>query len=264
MMYASAAKGFRPGGPNALGTNSPECGPSLQQLGIEHTPGSYQSDSLWTYEIGTKNEFAAARGYLNAAVFYTDWQKIQQAITLQSCAMQFVGNVGAAKVQGAELAAEFPVWRDLRLGAALAYTQTKVTRSAVGVSAQTGEELLNTPKSMDSVYADYRFRLQGDWSSGLRLQYEYHGANLRQFQPVQAITYPNGTTGEIPDATQVQAAYHVLNASADWTHARTRYRLFVDNLTAAAPYLNFRRTPGFSGATTLTPRTIGIGVNTTF
>jgi hypothetical protein len=117
---------------------------------------------------------------------------------------------------------------------------------------------------MDSLYVQYQLKLHGDAGVGVRAEYQYHGANLRQFQPTQGITYPDGTMGTIPDATQVQSAYHVFNASAYWSHARTRYRLFVDNVTDAAPYLDFRRVPGFSAATTLRPRTIGIGIDTMF
>jgi iron complex outermembrane receptor protein len=264
MVYASAAKGFRAGGPNALGTNSPECGPSLAQLGLERTPASYQSDSLWSYEVGAKNEFPGIQGMLNVAVFHTDWTKIQQSITLASCAMSYVGNVGAARVDGAELSAEFPVARDFRVGGTIAYTRTKVTQSAVGVDAQVGEELLDTPKSMDSVYGEYRLAFQGNWFGGLRTEYDYHGSNLRQFASLQTVTYPNGMTGEIPDATQVQAAYHVVNAIAFFGNAKVQYRLFVDNVLDAAPYLDFRRVPGFSGATTLRPRTIGARINAAF
>jgi iron complex outermembrane recepter protein len=264
MIYASAAKGFRPGGPNALGTNSPECLPSLTQLGLERTPASYQSDSLWSYEVGAKNEFPAIQGILNVAVFHSDWKKIQQSITLASCAMRYVGNVGAARVDGAELTAELPVGLSFRVGGTIAYTQTKVTQSGGGVDAQVGEELLGTPKSTDSVYGEYRRSFQGDWFGGLRTEYDYHGSNLRQFPPLQPVTYSNGMTGNIPDATQVQAAYHVVNASAFWGNKKFQYRLFVDNVMDAAPYLDFRRVPGFSAATTLRPRTIGIRINAAF
>ena len=264
MIYASAAKGFRPGGPNALGTNSPECLPSLTQLGLERTPASYQSDSLWSYEVGAKNEFPGIQGILNVAVFHSDWKKIQQSITLASCAMRYVGNVGAARVDGAELTAELPVGRNFRVGGAIAYTQTKVTQSGVGVDAQEGQELLGTPKSTDSVYGEYRRSFQGDWFGGLRTEYDYHGSNLRQFPPLQPVTYSNGMTGDIPDATQVQAAYHVVNASSFWGNKKFQYRLFVDNVLDAAPYLDFRRVPGFSAATTLRPRTIGVRINAVF
>jgi iron complex outermembrane recepter protein len=37
------------------------------------------------------------------------------------------------------------------------------------------------------------------------------------------------------------------------------YRVYVDNLTDTAPYLDFRRPAGFSAADTLRPRTIGLG-----
>jgi len=40
--------------------------------------------------------------------------------------------------------------------------------------------------------------------------------------------------------------------------------LYIDNLTNSAPYLDFNRVSGVSAATTLRPRTIGIGVKTTF
>ncbi len=137
----------------------------------------------------------------------------------------------------------------------MAYTQTKVTQSAVGVDAQPGEELLDTPKSMGSLYADYMLKSRGGWSGGLRADFEYHGRNLRQFPSMQSVTYPNGTSGVIPDATQVQAAYHVVNAGAYWSNSTVTCRLFVDNILDAEPYLNFRRVPGFTGATTLRPRT---------
>ncbi len=264
MIYASAAKGFRPGGPNALGTNSPECGPSLRQLGLEHTPDSYQPDSLWSYEVGAKNEFPGTRGKLNVAVFHTDWKKIQQSVTLASCAMRYVGNVGAARVDGAELTAELPVVHNFRVGGTIAYTKTKVTQSGGGVDAQVGEELLGTPKLTDSVYGEYRRTFQGDWFGGLRTEYDYHGSNLRQFPPLQPVTYSNGMTGDIPDATQIQAAYHVVNASAFWGSRKLQYQLFVDNVLDAAPYLDFRRVPGFSAATTLRPRTIGVRVKAAF
>jgi hypothetical protein len=115
---------------------------------------------------------------------------------------------------------------------------------------------------MDSVYADYGLKLSGNWTGGLRADFEYHGRNLRQFASLQGVTYPNGTAGVIPDATQVQAAYHVINAGAYWSNATVTCRLFVDNVLDAAPYLDFRRNPGFTGATTLRPRTIGIRLST--
>jgi iron complex outermembrane receptor protein len=263
LLYASAGKGFRPGGPNPLATNDPECTSSLRQLGLTQIPSVYQSDSLWSYEIGTKNEMGPARAVVNAALFYTDWKMIQQAVTLTSCALQFEANVGAAAVRGAELSADVPVG-DLSVGGSVTYTRAKVTQSAVGVVAQTGQDLLNTPTWMGNMFGEYRFAQKREWIGSFRADYEYHGSNLRQFQSVASVTYPNATTGEVPDATQIQSAYHVVNASIHFDYAKTQCRLFIDNLTDSSPFLDFRHPPGFSAATTLRPRTVGIGFKTEF
>jgi iron complex outermembrane receptor protein len=264
LVYADASKGFRPGGPNSFDSDAPSCTPSLQGLGLVHPPDSYQSDSLWSYEIGSKNEFAESHAIVNAALFYTDWKKIQQSVTLASCGYQFVGNVGAATVKGAELSADLALVANLLAGGNATYIQTRVTESEPGVEAQVGQELLDTPKWMGSAYSEYRWAPIGQWTTSIRGEFQYHGANLRQFPSVVSVTYPNGMTGEIPDATQVQQAYHVVNATLAVVSARTKVRLFVDNLTDAAPYLDFRRPPGFSAATTLRPRTIGVGASTSF
>jgi iron complex outermembrane receptor protein len=117
---------------------------------------------------------------------------------------------------------------------------------------------------MGSLYGDYRFLNAGQWTGNFRAEYQYHGANLRQFESTQSVTYPNGSLGVIPDATQVQDAYHVVNTNFNFVNGPMQYRLYVDNLTNAAPYLDFRRASGVSSATTLRPRTIGISVKATF
>jgi outer membrane receptor protein involved in Fe transport len=167
-------------------------------------------------------------------------------------------------VKGAELSAESALGAGVSVGGTASYTATRITESAPGVSATVGQEVLDTPKWMGSLYGDYRFLNLERWTGSFRAEYQYHGANLRQFELVQGVTYPNGTLGQIPDTTQVQAAYHVVNANFNFVNGAMQYRLYVDNLTNSAPYLDFNRVSGVSAATTLRPRTIGIGVRTTF
>ena len=262
LLYTSASKGFRPGGPNRFDINSPLCAPDLARLGLTRAPSDYDPDSLWTYELGSKNQFPG--GVLDAAVFYTDWKNIQQQVTLMSCAFPFTGNVGAATVKGAELSAQSDVIARTSVGGNVTYTRSRITQSAPGVSAQVGQELLDTPRWMANAHIELHFLQTAGWNGTARGEYQYHGANLRQFESLAAVTYADGTLGQIPDATQVQAAYHVVNASVDLASGPTHYRLYVDNLTDAAPYLDFRRAPGFSAATTLRPRTVGVGVSTVF
>ncbi len=264
LLYATASKGFRQGGPNRFNTDSPLCAPDFQRLGITRAPSSYQPDSLWTYEIGSKNELRDLRTVVNAAVYYTDWKKIQQQVNLTSCGFQFVGNVGAAKIKGAELSIESAVSAAVSVGATGSYLNTRITATAPGVSAQVGQPVLDTPKWMLSAYGDYKFLQMAGWTGGLRPEYQYHGANLRQFESLASITYPNGTLGMIPDQTQLQHAYHVVNAILNFAHNAWEYRLYVDNITNAEPYLDFNRASGVSQATTIRPRTVGVSVKTTF
>jgi iron complex outermembrane receptor protein len=264
LLYASASRGFRPGGPNQFDINGSLCEPSLHQLGLNRAPATYHPDSLWTYEFGSKNELRDRRTLINAAIYYTDWKKIQQQVTLMSCGFPFIGNVGAATIRGSELSAESAIGTRFRLGGAVSYTATRITETGVGLPAQIGQELLDTPKWMGNVYGEYHFFKTGTWVGSFRGEYQYHGANLRQFQSLALVTYPNGTMGLIPDATQIQAAYRVINTGINFVHGPTQYRLYIDNLTDAAPYLDFRRSPGFSAADTLRPRTIGVGVKTRF
>jgi iron complex outermembrane recepter protein len=264
LLYASVSRGFRPGGPNQFDITSSLCEPSLQQLGLNRVPATYHPDSLWTYELGNKSELSDRRTVINAAIYYTDWKRIQQQVTLASCGFPFIGNVGAATVRGSELSAESAVGPGFTLGGGISYTATRITATGVGLPAQIGQQLLDTPKWMGNGYGEYHFLKARGWDGSFRGEYQYHGANLRQFQSQALVTYPNGTMGLIPDATQLQAAYHVINAHINFAHGPTEYRLYVDNLTGAAPYLDFRRSPGFSAADTLTPRTVGVGVKTTF
>src|SRR6202165_1857177 len=124
LLYGSASKGFRQGGPNRFNTSSPLCGPDFARLGITRAPDSFQPDSLWTYELGSKNEIDQRRSVINAAIYYTDWKKIQQQVNLTSCGFQFVGNVGAATVKGAELSAEAAVGWGVSAGGTGSYTAT--------------------------------------------------------------------------------------------------------------------------------------------
>ncbi len=61
------------------------CAPDFERLGIDRVPDSYRPDTLWTYEVGSKNQVLDRRATVNAAVYYTDWSKIQQQVNLPTC-----------------------------------------------------------------------------------------------------------------------------------------------------------------------------------
>jgi hypothetical protein len=62
----------------------------------------------------------------------------------------------------------------------------------------------------------------------------------------------------------VQNAYHVINANVNFVNGNLQYRLYLDNIANAEPYLDFRRASGTSDATTIRPRTVGVGIRANF
>lgn len=258
LVYASASKGFRPGGPNRFNTASPLCGPDFAKLGIASAPASFTSDSLWTYEIGSKNEFAGGRILVNGAVYYTDWKKVQQEVNLPTCGFQFTANVGAAKIKGVELEFKAPVTAFATVGLSGNYTHSEVTETEPGVSAQVGQPLLDTPRWTGDTFVEFNLPEFAGWTSKLRTDYAYHGSNLRQFDSTVAVALPTGATGVVPDVTQVQRAYEVGNVALQAAHGAWDANLYLNNFTNAEPFLDYNRLLNTPNATTLRPRTVGL------
>jgi len=100
-IYASASKGFRPGGSQQ---RLPDiCGADLAALGLTiDNVRQFKSDTLWSYEVGAKTQLANRRLSASAAAFQIDWSSIQQSVLLPGCTVSFTGNAGKARIRGGE------------------------------------------------------------------------------------------------------------------------------------------------------------------
>jgi outer membrane receptor protein involved in Fe transport len=130
LYYASVAKGYRVGG-----TNTPVstlCAGGLENFGLSsgQAPGTYSSDSLWSYEIGAKNLFFDHSLEINTSLFVIDWSNIQQSIYIASCGYSFIANLGKAQSRGGDVDVRFRPVANLTLGLTLAYTDARYTKSA--------------------------------------------------------------------------------------------------------------------------------------
>jgi outer membrane receptor protein involved in Fe transport len=76
LYYLNAAKGFRSG----LFNNPTTCQILHRQQGGLPCEDDVDSDQLWSYELGTKQQFAGGQLQLETALYYQDWQDIQQSI----------------------------------------------------------------------------------------------------------------------------------------------------------------------------------------
>jgi len=135
MFYVSAAKGYRVGGVNVgVGTI---CNGDLASIGVplgpdgnRHVPGQYQSDSLWSYEIGGKNTFLDHRLQIDSSLFIINWKNIQQDVYLPSCGEQFVANLGQVQSRGGDIDVQYRPIDLLTLGVTIAYTDARFTKSS--------------------------------------------------------------------------------------------------------------------------------------
>lgn len=262
LLYASAAKGFRPGGGNPFAVAPGLCQADLANLGLTAAPVAFKSDKLWTYEVGSKNQFLDRRLTVNGAAFYTDWKNIQQNVFLPGCGFSFSGNVGGAEIKGAELSAQLATG-GLTLGAAASYTDAKISKSAPGVSAAVGQPVLDTPKWIANANIAYRFALGGDASVTARADYQYRSSSLRMFEDSFTVVTPAGPVSA-PNFTQHQQAYDLVNLGLTVDSGAWQVDLYVNNLTDERPLLDHNVVSGMAAAVTLRPRTIGLGLRRQF
>jgi iron complex outermembrane receptor protein len=123
-VYASVARGVKSGGLN----------------GATPFPGqrTYDDETNWTYEIGTKNSFFDNDLTLNLSAFHTDWQDLQTTVARLNAAgvvppgqtPSTVGNLGGVKIWGAELELSYRVAEPLRIDLAAAYNRSRYTNDS--------------------------------------------------------------------------------------------------------------------------------------
>ncbi len=95
--YVQVAKGYRAGGVND------ESGEDEAHVSI---PNGYNSDTLWSYEVGAKSTFLNHRLTVNGAAYYIDWTGIQSTAEVSApdgLTFDYIANGGAATIKGAEL-----------------------------------------------------------------------------------------------------------------------------------------------------------------
>ena len=260
MVYASAAKGFRPGGPSPT-VNRVLCAEDIARIfGTGSPPDHYNSDKLWTYELGSKNEFDNHRVLLNVAAFYTDWKGIQQTIRFPTCAAATALNAGAARVQGGEMEARVNATAGLQIGGNVTLSDAKITNPGTFSVFHAGDQILDSPKWMGSAFGSYSVPVNSEWNLGVRADYAYRSGQRRVADPTQVVSFPDGSQGVIPYAAVFQSGYGEANLGVSLSNAETTVRLYADNLFDSRPLLDTALSVGISRSTTIRPRTIGVEV----
>ncbi|MDB6161783.1 MAG: TonB-dependent receptor [Gammaproteobacteria bacterium] len=264
LLYATAAKGFRIGGTNPKvgqfcygGSDS-----ALGQIGLTDVPPAYNSDSVWSYEIGTKNAFADNHVVVNASAYLIKWKNIQQNVPLTACGFQYTGNIGEAESKGFDLQTQVSVSRALSLGVSFSYTDARFTETVqlqptVQSIVRAGDHLAGSPWTA-VLFAQSNLPL-GQNTAYARADYQY-SAQQTDLAPNQNPL--NG--GYAPWFPSVPAQSYA-SVRAGFKRGGLDLSLFAQNLLDTRPRLTATQDIGIpTGGTPLfyvitwRPRTIGL------
>ncbi len=262
LLYLTVAKGFRIGGANPKVATT--CIADLTNYGLTDVPDQYKSDSLWSYEIGSKNQFNDRRFLLNASAYIIKWKNIQQNVALNNCGFQFTANLGELRSTGFDLQGEFRFSDAFSVGGTFAYTDAKYTTTAFATpAAQAGgalsivskdDRLGGSPWTL-ALFTQVNFPVAAH-EGYARVDYQY-GAALNDLTPGQnPANGGSNTIFNVPANAYTSARAGVKFGSLDVS-------LFAQNLLNTQPKLS-QQLSGVPGASPLyqvytwRPRTIGV------
>jgi iron complex outermembrane receptor protein len=252
MLYASAAKGYRIGGANS---QLPDICPPQYSSGS--TP--YGSDSLWSFEVGSKNTWADGKINSRLAAYRINWNQIQQSILL-ACSFHVTENVGSAVSKGGELEIDGAPLEGLYVNLGLGYEDAAITESPPGSPLPVGSPLNGVPRWTGSLLGDYSFPMF--FGKGfVRAQYSYTGASVSDNNPLAV----NISTV----AQRQRGGYSLTNLFVGGKQESWEASLFVKNLLDVRGNLGDEQSeiselPGRPRWMITAPRTVGIDVKKQF
>ncbi|MCE9650476.1 MAG: TonB-dependent receptor [Parvibaculum sp.] len=149
LIYVEAAKGFRPGSPNA------DLPPGILSL---PSPDPLKPDQLWNYELGGKSSWFDGRLVANGAVYLIRWEDMQ-VVGFRADGLPYFANAGNADSKGVELeiqARPADAWLFTLSGA---YTDAHFTKDTPSLGVVDGERLATVPRLSGTVAVDYSWPL---------------------------------------------------------------------------------------------------------
>jgi outer membrane receptor protein involved in Fe transport len=163
MVYANVAKGFRSGGFN----------PTSAGGGVYTVPPTFDPETLWTYEVGTKHQLFDRRLEVEGAVYYSDWADVQTYAFAPGSALTIVQNGGKVTGWGFDGGATWHAAAGLTVAATygwnnLAYDNTTLSKNK-------GDPVDGAAHNQASASLDYRHPLAGTFDGFIHADYMHIG-----------------------------------------------------------------------------------------
>lgn len=257
VVYASAAKGFRTGGTNPV--RPIICDPTSVH--------PYAGDSLWSYELGTKNTLLDRRLRVSGSLFYILWKDIQTD-AFAACNYPDVVNAGSATSKGFDLTIDLsPEERtDLKLAVAFVdarYSSTATLGTDVIMERGTavGGALYSSPPWSGTISAEHRVPLGAGLSLDAGIDFMVRSRNPGPFledDPASSAYNP---------ALRPDPATRLLDVRIGVVRSELEVRLSLFNALDSTPIL--QRDNDLAGSSlyygqTFRPRTLALDVTERF
>jgi outer membrane receptor protein involved in Fe transport len=252
LVYVNAAKGVRGG--TAADPVGALCADDAAALGFDtDSARKIESDSIWSYEVGSKNQLFGGRVAIDAAAYRQKWSNIQTNVLLPNCQVPTTLSLGDAQIDGFDLSLTAIPLDGLLLGASVSRTNARYTSQLAfgdNVLHSKGEPLEVAPW-MYHFSGEYEVTLN-DRDMYVRADYSHSTHNSKPLDSASFLTDP-----DLPRAPA--------NSSLD---LRTGVRfgdldisLFANNVLNEDALLSYGHDApgsGFYRSSVFRPRTIGI------
>jgi outer membrane receptor protein involved in Fe transport len=231
--YASVAEGFRPGGGNAAYPTTGVWAGSF--AGMHYTsgawPSTYNSDSVWSYEIGAKSRWLGRRLMVNASLYYEDWENIQLLAYPDDWAFNINGN--KATIYGGDIEVRALLGAGFELGGSVGYLHDNLDGGPHWVIAPT-----DVLPDVASVNGNLSISYSTDFLKKFRFKAEAETVYVGPRYSLNFLYYPNyvenGEYTQLPGYELTNFRVGIESQQNDWSAT-----LFVNNAFNKQAYLEY-------------------------
>ncbi len=289
ILNAQVSKGFRLGGLNDP-LNIPLC--SDNDLVVFGGRDTFDDETAWNYEIGTKSRIFGGRGYVNASAFYIDINDLQAVVTAGQCSSRIIFSVPSARSIGGELEFGGVITDNLDFNVSVGYNDATIRSTIIAENAngvpvvvsgiRTGARLPSVPDWQAAISTTYQQPVTDVVTGYLTGTWQYIGSRYTQVGDdvpgfgVVPLLPTNGGLGNTIGGPLTQdtfvfdpllPAYNILNFRLGARFSEFDVSFFVNNVLDERALLALDRERGLLarvGYLTNPPRTFGLTARTTF
>lgn len=252
MVYARAASGYRPGGPNTV---------------LPNVPATFAPDKVIDYEVGFKGILADRTFSWDAALFQINWQHVQLQDTDDATEFTYFTNGGSARSRGLELAVSWKPYRGLTIEATTTFMDAVLTQdlptlaNADSLVGKSGDRLPASSRFSSNLNVQQDFPIADSLTGYVGANWSFVGARQSAFSSTAALA------ADSPEPRFELPSYNLFDLRAGLNYATNWHlNVFLRNVAnkAGVVFADNRNGTSITSARYLQPRTVGMFVSRDF